>query len=320
VQDNWQLFKDTILAAIESYVPKKKVQKRQRHTPWFSDELRQLTRNKANAYKHWKQTNQDKHLYLRLQKKTRKAVAAARRLYYEKVFTEIGSHKFWQHVRSLTVERESDMPSLTNTDGEVIASTDQQRATALSAHFQSEYQAAECDPPVEDEDDPSPVHLCPLPWLRHQLRRLDVKKSTGPDEISPLILSRTADAVVRPLLMIINKSLSTGDLPSDWKAAAVRPILKKGAVSSKAISYRPIAITSIAAKLCERWVKKCLEPHIDHHLPPWQYGFRTKRGTIEALLDAEASILAKLEAAGNGEKSVTAVSFYISKAFDSISH
>uniref|UniRef100_A0A131YG22 RNA-directed DNA polymerase from mobile element jockey n=1 Tax=Rhipicephalus appendiculatus TaxID=34631 RepID=A0A131YG22_RHIAP len=58
------------------------------------------------------------------------------------------------------------------------------------------------------------------------LLKLDSRKSSGPDDISNAFLRRYAEWMATYLLIIFNKSLSSGTLPGDWKTAKVKPIHK----------------------------------------------------------------------------------------------
>jgi hypothetical protein len=60
------------------------------------------------------------------------------------------------------------------------------------------------------------------------LSNLDPSKAAGPDELKPKILKELADNISPTLLLIFNKSLETGVVPTDWHTAHVSPIYKKG--------------------------------------------------------------------------------------------
>ena len=62
---------------------------------------------------------------------------------------------------------------------------------------------------------------------------------------------------IRPYLMSLNKSLSLGKLPSEWKEGRISAIFKKGS-RKKAGNYRPISLTSIVCKIMEH----CVRNHI----------------------------------------------------------
>ena len=56
-------------------------------------------------------------------------------------------------------------------------------------------------------------------FIRAQLRHFKVGKAVGLDNIPTLLLKDAADAVAKPLTIIINASLQSGWVPDDWKAA-----------------------------------------------------------------------------------------------------
>ena len=58
------------------------------------------------------------------------------------------------------------------------------------------------------------------------LLSLDVTKAMGPDDLSPRILKECADVLSPSLCDILNKSLSSGSVPSGFKEANIVPIHK----------------------------------------------------------------------------------------------
>ena len=60
------------------------------------------------------------------------------------------------------------------------------------------------------------------------LSDLNPFKATGPDAISARFLKVTANELAPMLTCLFNQSLTTGDIPQDWKKAYVIPIHKKG--------------------------------------------------------------------------------------------
>jgi len=64
--------------------------------------------------------------------------------------------------------------------------------------------------------------------VRKEILSIDTNKAIGPDEIHPRILKELVDYISIPLFIIMQKSLSSGVLPCDWKLAdAYRQSLKK---------------------------------------------------------------------------------------------
>jgi hypothetical protein len=61
-----------------------------------------------------------------------------------------------------------------------------------------------------------------MSWLLH----LDINKSTGTDNIGPLILKVSAPFIVSPLTYIFNRIIDSGIYPNKLKNANVSPIFK----------------------------------------------------------------------------------------------
>lgn len=58
----------------------------------------------------------------------------------------------------------------------------------------------------------------------------------GPDMITKQLLSELEDVVAHPLCIILNKSLSTGEVPNDWRTANVTSVFQKGVVTQHQIT------------------------------------------------------------------------------------
>ncbi|KAJ7419527.1 hypothetical protein WISP_53496 [Willisornis vidua] len=71
----------------------------------------------------------------------------------------------------------------------------------------------------------------------------------GPDEIHTRIL-RELTNVTKPLSMIFERSLESGDIPADWKLANIVPIFKKGKKEDPE-NYRLASLTSVPGKVME---------------------------------------------------------------------
>ena len=119
-----------------------------------------------------------------------------------------------------------------------------------------------------------------------QLCNLNENKSSGPDNIHPIVLKKLAEVWTYPLTTLFHKSLDTGNLPSDWLLANVTPILKKVS-RSKVGNYRPVAVTSIPCKMLERIIRKSLVEHIEVNslFSKDQHGFSKNRSCLTNLLE-----------------------------------
>lgn len=75
-----------------------------------------------------------------------------------------------------------------------------------------------------------------------------------------------------PLSIIYTHSLESRRVPTAWKKAIITPIFKKGDKLS-ASNYRPISLTSVASKVCERIMVDQLQNFTLTHniLPVWVF-------------------------------------------------
>ena len=149
------------------------------------------------------------------------------------------------------------------------------------------------------------------------LRKLDIKRATGPDKISNKLLRVSAFGIADSVTALVNKSLSLGQFPTAWKTANVVPIHKKDSVHEIS-NYRPISLLSCLSKICERVVAKRLRSHLESNniLSPFQSGYRQGFSTETQL----SALMHKISHAVDQGKVVRAVFLDISKAFDRVSH
>ena len=87
------------------------------------------------------------------------------------------------------------------------------------------------------------------------------------------------------LRIIFQISLTTGQVPDDWKEANVAPIFKKGD-KHKPSNYRPVSLTCITSKIMEHIIVSNLMKYLEiqNILFPLQHGFRRNHSCESQLL------------------------------------
>ena len=147
------------------------------------------------------------------------------------------------------------------------------------------------------------------------LKSLDKNKSSGPDEIPPIVLSQCANYLAPSLCALINKSLELGQFPEIWKSANICPTYKSGD-KSDITNYRPISLLSVASKVAERCIFHRIYPLLHDQIYTLQHGFMKGRSTVTQLLqvlhDIQKSVI-------KGEQ-VDMVYLDFEKAFDKVPH
>ncbi|KAK3855374.1 hypothetical protein Pcinc_038223 [Petrolisthes cinctipes] len=121
--------------------------------------------------------------------------------------------------------------------------------------------------------------------VKKKLKKLDGRKATGPDGVSPLILKECTDVLFKPITDIFLTSLETGSIPSDWRRANITPIHKKNN-KMEPLNYRPVSLTSVVSKLLESIIREELVGHLTENslIVDEQHGFRSKRSCLTNML------------------------------------
>ena len=149
---------------------------------------------------------------------------------------------------------------------------------------------------------------------------LESPKTFCPLDILPVHLFFDCIDVLLPhITSIINKSLESGIVPSCFKEAIIKPLLKKSNLDKDIFkNYRPVSNLSFLSKILERIVFYQLDKHLNANSlrETHQSAYRQKHSTETALLKVTSDLLT---ACDEGMVSVLAL-LDLSAAFDTIDH
>ena len=149
---------------------------------------------------------------------------------------------------------------------------------------------------------------------------LKSKPTTCPlDPIPTPLLLEFLDELLPTITHIMNLSLASGDFPSTFKTAVVRPLLKKSNLDRNNLkNYRPVSNLSFLSKILEKIVLAQIFEHINSNslLPQNQSAYRPHHSTESALLKVCNDILLALDKG----KVTTLTLLDLSAAFDTVDH
>jgi hypothetical protein len=150
-----------------------------------------------------------------------------------------------------------------------------------------------------------------------ELKKLDKSKSTGVDNVHPLVLKKCSESCSPGLNLIFVKSFESGIVPEKWKEANVSPIFKSGKKNEPS-NYRPISLTSVPCKVMERLIKAFMMDHLDKHdlISKNQHGFVKFKSCVTNLIETMDFLT---ETKNRGFDGVT-IYLDFAKAFDKVSH
>ena len=153
---------------------------------------------------------------------------------------------------------------------------------------------------------------------------MDLAKSL-PDKSCPLdvmpikLFKECLPELIRVIHYIVNESLRSGQFPSSFKTAVVRPGLKKPNLDSDVLNnYRPISNLSYVSKLIEKVVHKQIVDHIESQglFADFQSGYRKHHSCETAVLKIQNDLLMLMDKKDN----TVLLLLDLSAAFDTINH
>ncbi len=151
--------------------------------------------------------------------------------------------------------------------------------------------------------------------VRRELKRVNVRKAAGPDGITGCVLRSCADQLAGLFTSIFNESLATSVVPTSFQKSVIIPVPKNNKPSCLN-DYRPVAITPIVMKFCERLVKNHICASIPVTLDPLQFTYRPNRSTDDAISQVLHSSLTRIDS--NNENYVSLLFIDYSSAFNTI--
>ena len=144
-------------------------------------------------------------------------------------------------------------------------------------------------------------------------------KAPGPDNVHNEVLRLgTTTSLFHHLAWRFTSSLQIGCIPTAWKLATLRMLLKPDKLPSLTTSYRPISLMSSIMKLFE-WVieqRLCTYQEDICFINKYQSGFRQSKSTDDHLFRLSQSVMQSFY---RGEH-VVAAFLDCDKAFDNVWH
>ncbi|MEW8547692.1 MAG: reverse transcriptase family protein, partial [Candidatus Thiodiazotropha sp.] len=324
VEDSYAFFTEKIDHAVSNNVPLVKSSGKGKKKKWVNRDCISSIKKKHkawNSYIHTK-SRRDFDKYCAARNKCTSVTRAAKRKFEKTIVNNMNkdSKGFWAYVKQQTKSR-SGICDLKNENQEVLTDSEG-KANVLNNFFSSVFVV---EPPtsipvfdIRYAGVPVTNMLIERESVLKQLSSLNVNKSMGPDNCHPKVLKEAADILSYPLQKIMNKTFEEQRIPGIWKKASVTALYKNKGDKSDPSNYRPVSLTCVPCKLCEKSVREVLMNHmtINNLFSESQFGFRNKRNCVLQLLD----VLDDWSAAYDDSIQVDTIYLDIKKAFDTVPH
>ena len=321
VSSMWIRIKNILSYVIDTFVPTK-IKKSKISAPWFNNNLKRLSRKKRRLYHRLKRFPSDRNraLYTRSVRLLKNQTDCTKANYEKNLFFKKSTSPktFYSYVNSKFKERVGVQSLIVNGDPH---HSDQDKANLLSNQYNSVYTEDDGSNPVIDQILPL-NSFSAIPLTAHDvleaINALNGTFSTGLDNLPAWFIKKIKCHLIFPFLTIFKKSLTTGEIPLDWKYSIIVPVLKEGKNPNLPESYRPISLTSAVSKILEKIVHKYMMIYLSQNsiLSPNQHGFLKNKSTLTNLLLTLNDITKAIDEKNN----IDIIYIDLAKAFDSVSH
>lgn len=317
-----------ILMGMNLFIPQSSKKVKKSPQSWFTSDCKVAVVNKNTAYFAYKSNRsaENRAGYVKARNICNAVLDSAKFHYEQKVKNKLlntyrDARSFWSFAKAVSSNFiKSSTPPLIDCDGNPIMDS-KSKANFFVKMFamNSTLEVTSQRPPVIS------AVRCRMKRIHFRarvvnriLKGLNANKSSGPDGIPPMVLKNCSSSLSQPLARLFHLSYSSGIYPTNWKLTNVQPVFKKKGNRSDPKDYRPIALTSVLAKVMEKVIKQNLMTYLETNglIHDRQYGFRSKRSTGDIM--AYLSQIWSQSLHSFGESQAIALDF--SKAFDRVWH
>ena len=317
-----------ITLAMDQNIPKKTIRIRPRDKPWINNVIKCKIRKRNRIHKKAKSRNlaSDWENFRKIRNEIIDMIREAKKDYIVNlqnslVDKNVPPGKWWRIAKSVTkFKNKNTTSSPLKVNGEIYYHPID-KANAINDYFAT-VSSLDVEPEIPNIPPLAPCELSDIvvseQEIFDQFQILNVNKPGGPDNLPPKFLKAIFQSIVKPLLILFNKSLYYGLVPIDWKMANVSAIYKGKGGPDSATNYRPISVTNCFSKMLEKIIFKHLHNYLLQHdiLSHDQSGFKHGDSTVNQLLIIYDTIMKNLDIG----KDVRFVFCDVSKAFDRVWH
>lgn len=229
----WNTFKDQTIETIQKHIPTKKTGNKTK-LPWINNQTKKLIRQKNKFYRKKKQDPKYSSRYKLTKTKLQKEMRNSYWNYIENMIFDIEPEtnsfankqpkKLYSYIKSQKTENTGIAPL--RSEG-TLHTNPVEKANILNTQFQSAF-TSEANTNIPDKGTSNYPKMEPINISREGvyklIKNINPNKATGPDNIPGKLLKQNIDICTDILCIIFNRSLETGQVPTDWNHANVTPV------------------------------------------------------------------------------------------------
>jgi len=259
-EDALTFFLEVLWLHLVKYIPRRELDIVKRSHPWLNDRSKKALQEKSDAEGTPNFETASKKCATILAEERLKHVAHVK----DKMAKLEPGHKQWWKINRELLHRKgtlSSIPTLRENGNWIRDAKEKANLLARTLKAKAELPEELVDTPFfGSADHGSEVFMAFRSRTTKRLfKELDVKKATGCDMISAVILKLLCDCLAVPFTIVVRRLFYEGCWPLVWKRHLICPIFKRGA-AFKPDNYRGIHLTTILSKVAERLVAVHLVP------------------------------------------------------------
>ena len=326
--DNYEIFTTHFQLAKDKHLPMKSVryQKRKhKKSKWMTTGILNSINTKDRLYKTLLKTgtnNDDyrvaKANFKRYRDILRNSIKRAKMLYYKRTFNlyQNDVKKTWTLIKeTLQQKKRQELPIEFIWNDRIITDLDE-IANKFNTYFKQIHATRSSDEYLNNRTN-TVFNFTEVSeeCIASIIKNMKSKSSTGYDIISNKLIKSAKDVLIKPLTLLMNQIIHTGEFPKQLKIAKVKPLFKKGNQSSFT-NYRPISLLPSISKIFEHvMTSQLMEYFTSKNLfCLQQFGFRPGHSTELAALKLVNHVISEMDNCNIP----TNIYIDLSKAFDTL--
>lgn len=286
---------------------------------WYTEELITKLQEKKQLHKTWK-SDKDEKTYIKFKLARAQCIKMSRTLKRENInymqsLAQLNLKSFWNYVNSKRTSR--DIPG-TMSYGSRTAENGTDIANLFAEYYSTVHEKPAQVQVTTNLTSDTQQHLSDIITTQEvieAIKELTPYTTSGPDNIPPIFFKKCAKALIEPIHLLTNLSLSTGIVPEIWKNSYINP-KKKEETFTDVTSSRPLSKINALASIMESIIYKKIEAITRTKITHNQHGFVKGRSILTNLLQLSNNILEAFKS----DTQIVAVYLDFLKAFDKVDH
>lgn len=305
IDQKWEIFKTAILESAEEVCGRVKIGQRKKRTPWWNETVRQVVKEKKQAWKKYQKskTEQNRQEYIQKRNLSRDTLKVEKQKSWEEFGKEIenkfksNKKEFWGIVKGIRKGERKLIRNIKNDKGE-LKTEEAEILNTWADHFSNKFKLESTletvNTQTHENQEENEENNITLAEVKAAVKNIKNQKAEGADQIAPEFIKYGGEKAIETLWKLLMQVWDEEKIPEEWKQNIIVPIYKKGS-STDCNNYRAICLASVILKIYTRIIEKRIRSITEKHMQEEQAAFRALRQTQDHIFTLRTTIEKMLE-------------------------